>query len=491
MKKSAKPELARKVRLIDIVVGDRHRRDMGDLESLANSIGAVGLLQPVVITEEGGLVAGERRLRAVALLGWQEVPAYVVRDLDDAAALLRAERDENVCRKEFAPSEAVSLGRALEALEREAARQRQEATRARKGEKVGAAQGGGKKPPPCAANGKVRELVAEALGMSGRTYAKARKVVEAAEADPGTFGDLPGLMDQTGRVHQAFQEMARRKKRVELDAKAAAATPAAPGRCRVIRGDCLEALPKLPARTARLIFADSPYNLGIDYGEGEGADRLPDDEYLDLTRRWMTECARLLAPDGSLWVLIGPQYAAHFDLLLQEVGLHLRGRIVWHETFGQNCADNFNKCHRCLLYAVKDPGRFVFHADAVTRPSDRQAIYGDKRADPGGKLWDDVWGVNPPIPRLTGTCAGRLPDFPTQLPLALLRPIVGCASDPGDLVLDPFCGSATTGVAAVTSGRRFLGIERNPEFARLARLRLKGVALDEPGGVVRHPGIDD
>jgi site-specific DNA-methyltransferase (adenine-specific) len=126
-----------------------------------------------------------------------------------------------------------------------------------------------------------------------------------------------------------------------------------------------------------------------------------------------------------------------------------------------------------------DARRFVFNRDAVTRPSDRQAKYADKRANPRGKLWDDVWGINPPIPRLTGTCNERIPGFPTQLPLRLLEPIVLCASEPGDLVVDPFCGSGTTGVAAIENKRRFIGIEKSDKFARLARLRLRGVSNEE------------
>jgi DNA modification methylase len=131
---------------------------------------------------------------------------------------------------------------------------------------------------------------------------------------------------------------------------------------------------------------------------------------------------------------------------------------------------------------VKDPRRFVFNADAVTRPSDRQAKYGDRRADPGGKLWDDVWGVNPPIPRLVGTAAERIPDVPTQLPLQLLTAVVGCASDPGDLVVDPFAGSGTAGEAAIRLGRRFLGVERSGAFGNLACMRLtaaEGAIHDE------------
>jgi site-specific DNA-methyltransferase (adenine-specific) len=95
--------------------------------------------------------------------------------------------------------------------------------------------------------------------------------------------------------------------------------------------------------------------------------------------------------------------------------------------------------------------RFVFHpAPEIRRPSARRAIYRDRRAAPAGKLWDDVWT----IPRLAGTHRGRIKAFPAQLPIRLLRPIVACASEPGDLVIDPFSGSATTGAAGIELGRR-------------------------------------
>jgi DNA modification methylase len=227
--------------------------------------------------------------------------------------------------------------------------------------------------------------------------------------------------------------------------------------------------------TVRLLFADPPYNIGKDYGDGAKADRLPDEDYLIWCREWIESCATLLTDDGSMWVLICDEYADHYGIMLREAGLHRRSWIKWYETFGVNCPSNFNRCSRHLFYCVKHPKRFVFNPDAVTRPSDRQAKYNDKRADPGGKLWDDVWGVEPPIPRLTGTCSERIPDFPTQLPVALLTAIVGCASEPGDLVVDPFCGSGTAGEAAIRLGRRFVGVERREEFAEWARKRLLAV----------------
>ena len=275
---------------------------------------------------------------------------------------------------------------------------------------------------------------------------------------------------------QAKQELRREQKRAELKAKAEQAQEAATATCswEIHHGDCVAILPTL-TEPARLIFADPPYNIGIDYGEGQAADKLSDEQYLAWVETWLTACRDRLTPDGSLWVLIGDEYAAEYGVLLKRLGLTIRSWIKWFESFGVNCSRNFNRCSRHLFYCVRDPQRFVFHEDAVTRPSDRQTKYGDKRAAPSGKLWDNVWGIEPAIPRLTGTCHERVPDFPTQLPLALLMPIVLCASDPGDLVLDPFNGSGTTGLAAIQSGRRYVGIEKSRTFTELSRLRLKGV----------------
>jgi site-specific DNA-methyltransferase (adenine-specific) len=221
---------------------------------------------------------------------------------------------------------------------------------------------------------------------------------------------------------------------------------------------------------ARLIFTDPPYNIGIDYGDGERADRLDDVEYIKWASDWIGLCCDCLTDDGSLWVMIGDEYAAEYHAILRSYGLTIRSWIKWYETFGVNCSNKFNRTSRHIFYAVKDQKSFVFNPEPVTRPSDRQIKYGDSRAAVGGKIWDDVWQ----IPRLTGTCAERIPDFPTQLPLALVEPIVLCASMPGDLVVDPFNGSGTTGVAAIRSGRKYIGIEKSEKFSDIAAERLAG-----------------
>jgi ParB family chromosome partitioning protein len=191
----------------DIRVGDRHRKDLGDLVPLIKSIRDLGLLHPLVVTPDMQLVAGRRRLEAVRELGCATVPVHVVERIDDALAALRAESEENTCRKDFSPSEAVAIGKALEELKRAEAKKRQG--------QAGPQDGQGKKASgsgnlPEAVKGDTRDNVAEAVNMSGRTYEKAKDVVEAAEQEPEKYGDLAEQMDQTGKVDPAHKELKRR-----------------------------------------------------------------------------------------------------------------------------------------------------------------------------------------------------------------------------------------------------------------------------------------
>jgi len=331
--------------------------------------------------------------------------------------------------------------------------------------------------------------VAQELGVAERTaYHRLKLAKVHASLSPALQEEVhAGSLT----VPQAQRVMQRQQKQENLQAHAAAALSSDQGRqlWEVHHCDCLGGLAGLRPGTVRLAFADPPYNLGVDYGEGSDADRRSSEDYLGWCQEWMRAVARALSEDGSFWVLIADEYADHFGLMLREAGLHRRQWLIWYEAFGINCQRAFNRCSRHLFWMVKHPDRFVFHESAVLRLSDRQVKYDDRRAQPGGKLWDSVWGVNPPIPRLVDNARERLPGFPTQLPLALLSAIVGCASDPGDLVLDPFNGSGTTGEAALRLGRRYLGFERNGSYAHQSRLRLQSVsqelAGDKEGGPER------
>ena len=162
---------------IDAVrVRDRYRVDLGSLGDLSESIRDIGLLHPIVVTRDLRLVAGQRRLEACRTLGWSEIPATFVTDLDEASALLVAERDENTCRKAMTASELYALGKALEHLERPKARERQGArndlsTSAPDGANVDKAR--------------VSEIVGPAVGMSRRNWQRLKHIGELAkEGDP-------------------------------------------------------------------------------------------------------------------------------------------------------------------------------------------------------------------------------------------------------------------------------------------------------------------
>lgn len=200
------------------VVG-RHRWDLGDLRPLADSIADVGLLNPITLTRDGRLIAGQRRLEACRLLGWAEVPVRFADSLTDAVQLLHAERDENVCRKEMLPSELAALGDALYEIEAERAKERQ-GTRTDLGHEPSSLQGGKSR--------ETTEVVGEALGMSRSTYADLRCAYNTAadterpEAEREVARAALAEMDHGRGIQPAANEM-RRKLRAKREAAEAVA----------------------------------------------------------------------------------------------------------------------------------------------------------------------------------------------------------------------------------------------------------------------------
>lgn len=193
-------------------VGERHRKDMGDLDALAASIKELGLLSPILVTAENKLVAGHRRLEACRRIGLPTVEVRRVRQIKDAVSELKAERDENTCREPFKPSEAVALGLALEELEAPA-REAQRLANLRHGSVA-----------PDRANGPIgdtREVVGPAVGLAPRTYTRAKSIVLAQQdPDPAVAAaakEATAEMDATGNVSAA-----------ERKVKAARVSPASP-----------------------------------------------------------------------------------------------------------------------------------------------------------------------------------------------------------------------------------------------------------------------
>jgi site-specific DNA-methyltransferase (adenine-specific) len=255
-------------------------------------------------------------------------------------------------------------------------------------------------------------------------------------------------------------------------------------------GDCRELLALLPAASVDLVFADPPYFLSnggftchsgrrapVRKGAWDASGGLQADHRFNVA--WLSACQRVLKPEGTLWVS-GTQHGIFsVGFALQSLGFKLLNTVTWYKP---NASPNlscryFTHSSELLIWAAPRPAPRLLHTFQ----------YQDMRAEAGGKQMRDVWA----LPR-TGeeeldasgqgkvwTLTGPRPSekalgrHPTQKPLGLLERVVRASSREGALVLDPFCGSGTTGVAARALGRRFLGMDASPEYLRLAKARLE------------------
>ena len=244
---------------------------------------------------------------------------------------------------------------------------------------------------------------------------------------------------------------------------------------KIICGDCINVLGKITEPFADLIFADPPFNIGYKYDKYN--DDVAHEKYVGWTKEWMAACKKVLKPTGSFYIAIGDDYAANVKLTGEELGLVMRNWIIWHYTFGQQTKNKFARAHTHIFYFVNDHKDFTFNDYAVRVPSDRQLIYNDSRANPKGKMPDDVWDD---YSRVCGTFKERTGWHPCQMPEQLLKRIVSVSSNPSDCILDPFCGSGTTAAAAYELGRNYVGIEISRDYAEKARQRLAQLKKNKP-----------
>jgi DNA modification methylase len=247
---------------------------------------------------------------------------------------------------------------------------------------------------------------------------------------------------------------------------------------RIICGDCIEVLGKIDKPFADLIFADPPFNIGYKYDKYY--DKVRKKNYVAWTKDWMSTCKKVLKPHGSFYIAIGDDYAANVKIIADELGLILRNWIIWHYTFGQQTKNKFARAHTHIFYLVNDQKNFVFNDHAVRVPSDRQLIYNDRRANPAGKMPDDVWSG---FSRVCGTFKERAGWHPCQMPESLLKRIIAASSNPGDCVLDPFSGSGTTAAAAYQLGRDYLGVEISEQYVENSNERLAELRRERSGGL--------
>jgi len=245
----------------------------------------------------------------------------------------------------------------------------------------------------------------------------------------------------------------------------------------ILDGDCIEVMRSLPAASVDLIFADPPYNLQL-----KGDLHRPDNSKVDavddhwdqfdslkvydhFTRDWLAAAKRLLKPNGAIWVIGSYHNIFRLGAELQNQGFWILNDVVWRKT---NPMPNFRgkrltNAHETLIWASKDEGaKYTFNYEAL------------KALNEGIQMRSD-WVL--PI------CTGheRLKDangdkaHPTQKPESLLHRVIVGTTNPGDVVLDPFFGTGTTGAVAKMLGRSFIGIEREASYRKVAQRRLDKV----------------
>jgi modification methylase len=245
----------------------------------------------------------------------------------------------------------------------------------------------------------------------------------------------------------------------------------------IMQGDCIAAMNQLPEASVDMIFADPPYNLQL---EGElhrpnntKVDAVDDewDKFADFasydrfTEHWLKAARRILKDDGTIWVIGSYHNIFRVGTKLQDIGFWMLNDVIWRKT---NPMPNFRgrrftNAHETMIWCSKSKdSRHAFNYEAMKHLNDELQMRSD-------------W--------LLPICSGgeRLKDkqgkkgHPTQKPEALLHRVIVAATKPGDVVLDPFFGSGTTGAVAKRLGRRWIGIERDPAYIDLARKRIAAV----------------
>lgn len=250
--------------------------------------------------------------------------------------------------------------------------------------------------------------------------------------------------------------------------------------CWLYHGNTLDLLPRMPEQSFDLIFADPPYFLSrggttcqngkrvpVDKGEWDRAEETVEAIHA-FNLAWLHQCRRLLRPHGSIWVsgTIHNIYSVGFAL--QQLGYKILNDISWYKiTPPPNLAcRSFTHATETILWARRShDARHVFHYEAMKREN-------------GGRQMQSLWPIAPPLRH-----EKRYGKHPTQKPEALLDRIIRAASNPGDWVLDPFCGSGTTGVVCARLGRAFVGCDLDADFLTIAMQRI----TDEPARYDHQP----
>lgn len=245
----------------------------------------------------------------------------------------------------------------------------------------------------------------------------------------------------------------------------------------IINQDNLITLTKFAREQRRfdVIVTDPPYNIGITYDPKYYLDKTETKIFRENLCKRLVLASSLLTNRGSMFVIIDHKNAPYVYTALEDVAnLKWRNTIIWFESFGTNCTKKFNRTTRQILYFAKSENSyFNNNSEYIRISSDRLNKYLDSRANPDGKLLNDLWD----IPRIAGTHSERVQGVPTQIPLEIVRRCVAATIPPRTNnytpeILDIYCGSGTTGCIAKEFDANFTGIEISPEYTQIAIKRI-------------------
>ncbi|MBN2149156.1 MAG: site-specific DNA-methyltransferase [Anaerolineales bacterium] len=244
----------------------------------------------------------------------------------------------------------------------------------------------------------------------------------------------------------------------------------------ILQGDCVEVLNSLPEKSVDLVFADPPYHLQLNHTlwrpnmtRVDAVDDAWDQfdgfaDYDQFTRIWLTACRRVLKDNGALWVIGSYHNIYRVGAILMDLGYWILNDIVWVKT---NPMPNFHgvrftNAHETLIWAQKNKGaRYTFHHHTMKALNDALQMRSD---------WEIPLCTGKERVKINGSKAHS-----TQKPEAILYRVIQSTTNPGDVVLDPFFGSGTTGAVAKKLHRHWIGIERDPAYIQLAQDRINAI----------------
>ncbi len=231
---------------------------------------------------------------------------------------------------------------------------------------------------------------------------------------------------------------------------------------KLICGDSLIELKKIPDKSIDLIVTDPPYNLSKDYGNNQ--DKLEFYEYLDFSNKWLFEAKRVLKDDGTIYVFMGMKYISYiYNILEQELGMYFNSWITWFYTQGIGKTKGYSPRHDDILMFTKNSKKFTFNLDTIRVPQKYYRSVNNMRGANPGNVWEFSH---------MHYCNKNRKKHPTQKPEGLYERMILASSNEGDTILDPFLGSGTLLRVCQQTNRNGIGIDINPEYIEMSRERL-------------------